>query len=51
MAIGDYDFDLFVDTQKDFSNIINDMKIIINDRAKVNNNVNTNINTVVLRSQ
>ena len=43
MAIGDYDFDLFVDTQKDFSNIINDMKIIINDRAKVNNNVNTNI--------
>lgn len=51
MAIGDYDFDLFVDTKKDFSNIINDMKIIISDRAKVNNNVNTNINTVILRLQ
>ena len=28
-----------------------DMKIIISDRAKINNGVNTNINTVILRLQ
>lgn len=49
MAIGDYNFDLFLDIQKNISEIEYDMKTIINDRAKVNNSINTNINTVILQ--
>ena len=49
MAIGDYNFDLFLNIQKNISEIEYDMKTIINDRAKVNNSINTNINTVILQ--
>lgn len=49
MAIGDYDFDLFVDTQKDFSNIINGMKNCIIECSKVNPAVNSEITQLNLR--
>lgn len=51
MAIGDYGFDLSLNTQKALTEIIYDMKIIINNRAEVNNGINTNINTVILKSK
>ena len=51
MAIGDYGFDLSLNTQKELTEIICDMKIIINNRAEVNNSINTNINTVILKSK
>ena len=49
MAIGDYDFYLSLDIQKNISEIEYDIKTIINNRAKVNNSINTNINTVILQ--
>ena len=51
MAIGDYGFDLSLNTQKELTEIICDMKIIISNRAEVNNCINTNINTVILKSK
>ena len=51
MEIGDYDFELSLNTQKELTEIIYDMKTIINNRAKVNNSINTNVNTVILKSK
>lgn len=51
MAIGDYDFDLSLNTQKELTEIIYDMKTIINNRAEVNNSINININTVILKTK
>lgn len=51
MAIGDYGFDLSLNTQKELTEIICDMKIIISNRAEVNNGINTNINAVILKSK